>query len=338
MSIHVPSMIGAPFTESSHTKQQIKTIVGKSLQSVDTSVIQNQVPMFSMESTNKIPPPPQQTGIPLSMRGMPTQGLGVAAPPPSNLMAGQIPPKPLSAAPAPVRGTPGASMSTGKPGGTGSLVLRKEGLSIPIPKSSTVAGTLRIQIPYQNNKPLFEKIKDIIFVPGAPPAVAGPKSPTAVAGPKPPMAVAGPKPPMAVAGPKPPMAVAGPKPPMAVAGPKRPLPVAPPRVFVGPKRVRKYKDGRVVVISRGKAVTTYPDGRRVIMKRNRLGRMVSTTIKPNGVRVIHQGRRTILIQPNGQRVITKRGPFGRVTVVTIKTDGTRIVQKGGKTVILKRRR
>ena len=301
MSIHVPSMIGAPFTESSHTKQQLKTIVGKSLQSVDTSVIQNQVPMFSMESTNKIPPPPQQTGIPLSMRGMPTQGLGVAAPP-SNLMAGQIPPKPLSAAPAPVRGTPGASMSTGKPGGTGSLVLRKEGLSIPIPKSSTVAGTLRIQIPYQNNKPLFEKIKDIIFVPGAPPAVAGPK------------------------------------PPMAVAGPKRPLPVAPPRVFVGPKRVRKYKDGRVVVISRGKAVTTYPDGRRVIMKRNRLGRMVSTTIKPNGVRVIHQGRRTILIQPNGQRVITKRGPFGRVTVVTIKTDGTRIVQKGGKTVVLKRRR
>jgi hypothetical protein len=296
-------MIGAPFTESSHTKQQLKTIIGKSLQSVDTSVVQNQVPMFSMESTNKIPPPPQQTGIPLSMRGMPTQGLGVAAPPPSNLMAGQIPPKPLSAAPAPVRGTPGASMSTGKPGGTGSLVLRKEGLSIPIPKSSTVAGTLRIQIPYQNNKPLFEKIKDIIFVPGAPPAVAGPK------------------PPMAVAGPKPPMAVAGPKPPMAV---------APPRVFVGPKRVRKYKDGRVVVISRGKAVTTYPDGRRVIMKRNRLGRMVSTTIKPNGVRVIHQGRRTILIQPNGQRVITKRGPFGRVTVVIVKPDGTRVVQKGGR--------
>ena len=320
MSKHVPSMIGAPFTESSHTKQQIKTIVGKSLQSVDTSVIQNQVPMFSMESTNVVPPSPQQTGIPLSMRGMPTHGLGVAGPPPSNMMAGQIPPKPLSAAPAPVQGRPGASMSTGKPGGAGSLVLRKEGLSIPIPKNSTVAGTLRIQIPYQNNKPLFEKIKDIIFVPGAPPAVAGPK---------PPMAVAGPKPPMAVAGPNPPMAVAGPKPPMAV---------APPRVFVGRKRVRKYKDGRVVVISRGKAVTTYPDGRRVIMKRNRTGRMVSTTIKPNGVRIITQGRRTILIQPNGQRVITKRGPFGRVTVVTIKTDGTRIVQKGGKTVVLKRRR
>ena len=301
MSIHIPSFGGSPFTESSHTKQEIKTIVNKSLQSVDAGVVQDQVPMFSMEPTNVVPPP-VQTGIPLSMRGTPTQGLGVAAPPPSNLMAGQIPPKPLSAAPAPVQGKPGASMSTGKPGGTGSLVLRKEGLSIPIPKSSTVAGTLRIQIPYQNNKPLFEKIKDIIFVPGAPPAVAGPK------------------------------------PPMAVAGPKRPLPVAPPRVFVGPKRVRKYKDGRVVVISRGKAVTTYPDGRRVIMKRNRLGRMVSTTIKPNGVRVIHQGRRTILIQPNGQRVITKRGPFGRVTVVTIKTDGTRIVQKGGKTVVLKRRR
>ena len=167
MSIHVPSMIGAPFTESSHTKQQLKTIVGKSLQSVDTSVIQNQVPMFSMEPTNKIPPPPQQTGIPLSMRGMPTHGLGVAGPPPSNLMAGQIPPKPLSAAPAPVRGTPGASMSTGKPGGTGSLVLRKEGLSIPIPKNSPVAGTLKIQIPYKNNKPLFNKIKDILFVPNA---------------------------------------------------------------------------------------------------------------------------------------------------------------------------
>ena len=313
-------MIGAPFTESSHTKQEIKTIVSKSLQSVDTGVVQTQVPMFSMESTNKISPPKQQTGIPLSMRGMPTQGLGVAGPPPSNLMAGQIPPKPISAAPAPVHGTPGASMSTGKPGGTGSLVLRKEGLSIPIPKNSPVAGTLKIQIPYQNNKPLFEKIKDIIFVPGAPPAVAGPK------------------PPMAVAGPKPPMAVAGPKPPMAVAGPKPPLPVVPPRGFVGPKRVRKYKDGRVVVLSRGKAVTTYPDGRRVIMKRGRLGRMVTTTIKPNGVRIITQGRKTILIQPNGQRVITKRGPFGRVTVVTIKTDGTRIVQKGGKTVILKRRR
>jgi hypothetical protein len=102
--------------------------------------------------------------------------------------------------------------------------------------------------------------------------------------------------------------------------------------------VRKYKDGRVVDISRGKAVTTYPDGRRVIMKRNKLGRMVTTTIKPNGVRIVQQGKRTILIQPNGQRVITKRGPFGRVTVVTLKTDGTRIVQKGGKTVILKRRR
>jgi hypothetical protein len=159
-------MIGAPFTESSHTKQQLKTIVGKSLQSVDTSVVQNQVPMFSMESTNKIPPPQQQTGIPLSMRGMPTQGLGVAGPPPSNLMAGQIPPKPLSAAPAPVRGTPGASMSTGKLG-VGSLVLRKEGLSIPMPKNSTVAGTLKIQIPYKNNKPLFNKIKDILFVPNA---------------------------------------------------------------------------------------------------------------------------------------------------------------------------
>ena len=66
--------------------------------------------------------------------------------------------------------------------------------------------------------------------------------------------------------------------------------------------------------------------------------MVTTTIKPNGVRIVQQGKRTILIQPNGQRVITKRGPFGRVTVVTLKTDGTRIVQKGGKTVIVKRRR
>ena len=330
MSIHIPSMIGAPFTESSHTKQQLKTIVSKSLQSVDAGVVQNQVPMFSMESTNVVPPT-VQTGIPLSMRGTPVQGSGVAAPPPSNLMAGQTPPKPLSAAPAP-----------GKPG---SLVLRKEGLSIPIPKNSPVAGTLRIQIPYQNNKPLFEKIKDIIFVPGAPPAVAAPKPaapPTAVAAPKPaapPTAVAAPKPaapPTAVAAPKPaapPTAVAAPKPaapPTAVAAPKRPLPVVPPRVFLGGKRVRKYKDGRVVVISRGKAVTTYPDGRRVIMKRNRTGRMVSTTIKPNGVRIITQGRRTILIQPNGQRVITKRGPFGRVTVVTIKTDGTRIVQKGGR--------
>jgi len=163
MSIHIPSMIGAPFTESSHTKQQIKTIVGKSLQSVDTSVIQNQVPMFSMEPTNVVPPA-QQTGVPLSMRGMST---GVTGPPPSNLMAGQIPPKPLSSAPAPVRGTPGASMSTGKPGGQGSLVLRKEGLSIPTPKNSPVAGTLKIQIPYRNNKPLFNKIKDIMFVPNA---------------------------------------------------------------------------------------------------------------------------------------------------------------------------
>ena len=159
-------MIGAPFTESSHTKQQIKTIVGKSLQSVDAGVIQNQVPMFSMEPTNVVPPT-VQTGVPLSMRGMPTQGLGVAGPPPSNLMAGQIPPKPLSSAPAPVRGTPGASMSTGKPGGQGSLVLRKEGLSIPTPKNSPVAGTLKIQIPYRNNKPLFNKIKDIMFVPNA---------------------------------------------------------------------------------------------------------------------------------------------------------------------------
>jgi hypothetical protein len=66
------------------------------------------------------------------------------------------------------------------------------------------------------------------------------------------------------------------------------------------------------------------------MKKNRSGRMVSTTIKPNGVRIITQGRRTVLIQPNGQRVITKRGPFGRVTVVTVKTDGTRVVQKGGR--------
>ena len=290
--------MGAPFTESSHTKQEIKTIVSKSLQSVDTGVLQSQVPSFSMKPANVVPPP-VQTGIPLSMRGTPTQGLGVAAPPPSNLMAGQIPPKPLSAAPAPVQGKPGASMSTGKPGGQGSLVLRKEGLSIPIPKNSTVAGTLRIQIPYQNNKPLFEKIKDIIFVPRS---------------------------------------LVAPKPGAAPMAPKPPPPVAPPRVFVGRKRVRKYKDGRVVDISRGKAVTTYPDGRRVIMKRNKLGRMVTTTIKPNGVRIVNQGRRTILIQPNGQRVITKRGPFGRVTVVTLKTDGTRIVQKGGKTVVLKRRR
>ena len=294
MSIHIPSLLGAPFTESSHTKQEIKTIVSKSLQSVDTGVVQNQVPMFSMGSTNKVPSPSVQTGVPLSMRGTPVKVENSI--PPSNLMAGQVPPRPLSAAPAPVSGTPGASMSTGKPGGQGSLVLRKEGLSIPMPKSSTVAGTLRIQIPYQNNKPLFERIKDIIFVPGPP------------------------------------------KPPMAAAGPKPPPPVAPPRVFVGRKRVRKYKDGRVVDISRGKAVTTYPDGRRVIMKRNKLGRMVTTTIKPNGVRIVQQGKRTILIQPNGQRVITKRGPFGGVTVVTLKTDGTRIVQKDGKRVILKRRR
>ena len=299
--------MGAPFTESSHTKQEIKTIVSKSLQSVDTGVLQSQVPSFSMKPANVVPPP-VQTGIPLSMRGTPTQGLGVAAPPPSNLMAGQIPPKPLSAAPAPVQGKPGASMSTGKPGGQGSLVLRKEGLSIPIPKNSTVAGTLRIQIPYQNNKPLFEKIKDIIFVPRS------------------------------LVAPKPGAAPMAPKPGAAPMAPKPPPPVAPPRVFVGRKRVRKYKDGRVVDISRGKAVTTYPDGRRVIMKRNKLGRMVTTTIKPNGVRIVNQGRRTILIQPNGQRVITKRGPFGRVTVVTLKTDGTRIVQKGGKTVVLKRRR
>jgi len=330
MSIHIPSLLGAPFTESSHTKQEIKTIVSKSLQSVDTGVVQNQVPMFSMGSTNKVPSPSVQTGVPLSMRGTPVKVENSI--PPSNLMAGQVPPRPLSAAPAPVSGTPGASMSTGKPGGQGSLVLRKEGLSIPMPKSSTVAGTLRIQIPYQNNKPLFERIKDIIFVPGPP------KPPMAAAGPKPPMAAAGPKPPMAAAGPKPPMAAAGPKPPMAAAGPKPPPPVAPPRVFVGRKRVRKYKDGRVVDISRGKAVTTYPDGRRVIMKRNKLGRMVTTTIKPNGVRIVQQGKRTILIQPNGQRVITKRGPFGGVTVVTLKTDGTRIVQKDGKRVILKRRR
>lgn len=155
MSIHIPSMIGAPFTESSHTKQQIKTIVGKSLQSVDAGVVQTQVPMFSMEPTNVVTPA-QQTGVPLSMRGMST---GVTGPPPSNLMAGQIPPKPLSSAPAPVT-------STGKLG-VGSLVLRKEGLSIPTPKNSTIAGTLKIQIPYRNNKPLFNKIKDILFVPNA---------------------------------------------------------------------------------------------------------------------------------------------------------------------------
>jgi hypothetical protein len=323
MSVHIPSLVGAPFTESSHTKQHIGNTVQKSLQAVDSSVVQNQVPMFQMNTTNEVPPSAQQTGIPLSMRGMPTQGLGLAGPPPSNMMAGQIPPKPLSAAPAPVQGRPGASMSTGKPGGAGSLVLKKEQLSIPIPKNSPVAGTLRIEIPYQNNKPLFKRIKDVIFVPSS--------SAT-------PAAVAAPKPPMAVAAPKPPTAVAAPKPPTAVAASKPPPPVLPPRVFGTRKRVRKYKDGRVAVLSRGKAVTTYPDGRRVIMKRNRLGRMVTTTIKPNGVRTIQQGGRTVLIQPNGQRVITKRGPFGGVTVVTVKTDGTRIVQKGGKKVILKRRR
>ena len=326
--------MGAPFTESSHTKQEIKTIVSKSLQSVDTGVLQSQVPSFSMKPANVVPPP-VQTGIPLSMRGTPTQGLGVAAPPPSNLMAGQIPPKPLSAAPAPVQGKPGASMSTGKPGGQGSLVLRKEGLSIPIPKNSTVAGTLRIQIPYQNNKPLFEKIKDIIFVPRS---LVAPKPGAAPMATKPGAAPMAPKPGAAPMAPKPGAAPMAPKPGAAPMAPKPPPPVAPPRVFVGRKRVRKYKDGRVVDISRGKAVTTYPDGRRVIMKRNKLGRMVTTTIKPNGVRIVNQGRRTILIQPNGQRVITKRGPFGRVTVVTLKTDGTRIVQKGGKTVVLKRRR
>jgi hypothetical protein len=320
MSVHIPSLVGAPFTESSHTKKQIGTTVQKSLQAVDSSVVQNQVPMFQMDTTNEVPPSKQQSGIPLSMRGMPTQGLGLAGPPPSNMMAGQIPPKPLSAAPAPVLGTPGASMTTGKPGGTGSLVLKKEQLSIPIPKNSPVAGTLRIEIPYQNNKPLFKRIKDVIFVPSSS------ATPTAAAAPKPPMAVAAPKPPMAVAAPKPPMAVAAPNPPMAVAAPKPPMAVAPRR-----------KRGRMVVLGRGKAVKTYPDGRRVIMKRGRFGRMVTTTIKPNGVRVIQQGRRTVLIQPNGQRVITKRGPFGGVTVVTVKPDGTRIVEKGGKKVILKRR-
>ena len=160
MSIHIPSFVGSPFTESSHTKQEIKAIVGRSLQSVDTSVVQSQVPMFSMESTNKIPAPPVQTGVPLSMRGTPVKVESVT--PPSNLMAGQVPPKPLSAAPAPVSGKPGASTAMSRPGG-----LRKEGLSIPMPKSSTVAGTLKIQIPYKNNKPLFNKIKDILFVPGA---------------------------------------------------------------------------------------------------------------------------------------------------------------------------
>ena len=311
MSVHIPSLVGAPFTESSHTKKQIGTTVQKSLQAVDSSVVQNQVPMFQMDTTNEVPPSKQQSGIPLSMRGMPTQGLGLAGPPPSNMMAGQIPPKPLSAAPAPVLGTPGASMTTGKPGGTGSLVLKKEQLSIPIPKNSPVAGTLRIEIPYQNNKPLFKRIKDVIFVPSSS------ATPTAVAAPKPSTAVAAPKPSTAVAAPKPSTAAAAPKPPMVVA----------------PRRKR----GRMVVLGRGKAVKTYPDGRRVIMKRGRFGRMVTTTIKPNGVRVIQQGRRTVLIQPNGQRVITKRGPFGGVTVVTVKPDGTRIVEKGGKKVILKRR-
>lgn len=164
MSIHIPSFVGSPFTESSHTKQEIKTIVNKSLQSVDAGVVQDKVPTFSMESSNKIPPPPVQTGVPLSMRGTPVRVSPTV--PPSNLMAGQIPPKPLSAAPAPVQGRPGASMSTGRRG-VSSLVLRKEGLSIPIPKNSTVAGTLKIQIPYKNNKPLFNKIKDILFVPSA---------------------------------------------------------------------------------------------------------------------------------------------------------------------------
>ena len=165
MSIHIPSLQGSPFTESSHTKQEIKTVVSKSLRSVDAGVVQDQVPMFSMESSNKVPPPPVQVGVPLSMRGTPVRVSPTA--PPSNMMAGQIPPKPLSAAPAPVQGRPGASMSTGKPGGAGSLVLRKEGLSIPIPKNSTVAGTLKIKIPYKNDKPLFNKIKDILFVPNA---------------------------------------------------------------------------------------------------------------------------------------------------------------------------
>jgi hypothetical protein len=157
MSIHVPSMIGAPFTESSHTKQEIKTIVSKSLRSVDAGVVQTQVPMFSMEPTNVVPPT-VQTGVPLSMRGTPMKPTPTPRQP-SNLMAGQIPPKPLSSAPAPVT-------STGKLG-VGSLVLRKEGLSIPMPKNSTVAGTLKIQIPYKNNKPLLNKIKDILFVPNA---------------------------------------------------------------------------------------------------------------------------------------------------------------------------
>jgi hypothetical protein len=147
-------MIGSPFTESSHTKQEIKTVVNKSLHSVDAGVVQNRNPLRVMESTNIIPPT-VQTGIPLSMRGTPVQGTGIA--PPSNLMAGQMPPKPLSAAPAPVTsyGTVGNS----------SLVTRKEGLSIPIPNNSRLVGTLKIKIPYKDNKPLMKNIKDILFVP-----------------------------------------------------------------------------------------------------------------------------------------------------------------------------
>ena len=149
MSIHIPSMIGSPFTESSHTKQQIGNIVHSSLQAVDAGVVQDKVPMFEMEPTNVVPPSPQ-VGIPLSMRGTPTRGVVVAKP--SNLMAGQRLPKPMSAVPPP--GSPSIAL--------GSI----QQLSVPVPSSTKVSGTLKIKVPYDSKKkPMFDKIKEVLFVP-----------------------------------------------------------------------------------------------------------------------------------------------------------------------------
>jgi hypothetical protein len=43
--------------------------------------------------------------------------------------------------------------------------------------------------------------------------------------------------------------------------------------------------------------------------------MITTTVKPDGSRVIQRGRKTITVQPNGSRVIVTRGIFGTTTTV-----------------------
>jgi hypothetical protein len=208
-------------------------------------------------------------------------------------------------------------------------------------------------------------VKPPAIAPGKPPVVAPGKPPVVAPG-KPPVVAPG-KPPVVAPG-KPPVVAPG-KPPVVAPG-KPPVvlapPIAPPRVFVGPKRVRTYPDGRKVIISRGKAVTIYPNGQKVIMRRGPMGRMIKTTVKPGRRRVIKRrktrpvgrpiapprvfvgpkrvrtypdGRKVIIsrgkavtIYPNGQKVIMKRGPMGRMIKTTVHPSGQKVIQIGKKTI------